>query len=69
MDINTPLHIATSNNHTKAMIVLLEAGASPNKKSIDKNTALHIAASRGFKTAVSININAISNYVYLTLNY
>lgn len=60
--MNTPLHIATSNNHTKAMLTLLEAGALPNKKSIDKNTALHIAASRGFKNAVDI-----FGYIYFQL--
>ncbi len=43
----TCLHAAASNGHKKLATYLLTAGADPNARDFQGNTALHLAAARG----------------------
>lgn len=50
----SPLHVAARRNRAAAVRIALASGADPGHTDLRGNTALHLAASRGFKVSVAV---------------
>ncbi|CAB3369242.1 Hypothetical predicted protein [Cloeon dipterum] len=56
----TPLHLAVLTKQHRIVRVLLVAGASPNLKDLNGNTALHLASEQGFTDCVHALLQPIT---------
>lgn len=54
----SPLHVAARRNRAAAVRITLDHGADPGHIDLRGNTALHLAASRGYKEVVSLLLAA-----------
>ncbi|XP_034248137.1 ankyrin repeat and KH domain-containing protein mask-like [Thrips palmi] len=54
----SPLHVAARRNRPAAVRIALASGADPGHTDLRGNTALHLAASRGYKEVVSLLLAA-----------
>lgn len=50
----TPLHLAARKNRPSAVAMLLNKGAPPNAQDLRGNTALHLAAGKGYQEVVCL---------------
>uniref|UniRef100_A0A914R1M6 Uncharacterized protein n=1 Tax=Parascaris equorum TaxID=6256 RepID=A0A914R1M6_PAREQ len=57
--LQTPLHIASRLGNTDIVVLLLQAGASPNAATRDQYTPLHIAAKVQLLPVVALLIQII----------